>query len=161
MAVPEERDRQRLVAYVATHGGVGIAPDVLRAFLADKLPAAMVPAAVVSVDAFPLTPTGKIDRRALPAPPLARDRQSTSIAARTPLEAALAGIWSEVLAVPVVGITDNFFDLGGHSLSAMQLVSRARERLEIELTVSAVLVDQTIERLAATIERAQSVGSRA
>ncbi|HEX6367330.1 MAG TPA: amino acid adenylation domain-containing protein, partial [Longimicrobium sp.] len=120
----------RLVAYVTGDESAGA--EVLRAHLAGSLPAYMVPAAFVRVGAWPLTPNGKLDRRALPAP------EGDAFAARTyeppagATEEALAGIWAEVLGVERVGRWDDFFDLGGHSLLAVQVISRVRQALGVE-----------------------------
>ncbi len=120
----------RLVAYVTHDGPVDEA--ALRARLAAHLPEVMVPAHVVALDAFPLTPNGKIDRKALPAP----SARVAAAAAETPpaddLEAEIAAVWSRVLGVPSVGRSDNFFSLGGHSLLAVQAHRELRARLKAE-----------------------------
>ncbi len=122
----------------------------LRAFLKQKLPDYMVPAAFVTLDELPRTPNGKIDRKALPAPdetPESIDRAYT--APRSPVEAVLAGMWSDALELAQVGIDDNFFDLGGHSLNATRIVSRIRQAFQIELTVRHLFATPTIASLAA------------
>ncbi len=113
----------RLVAYVVARGGSVSALDLRRA-LRDALPAYMVPSAFVQLDALPLTPSGKIDRDALPAPGGDRDSGEPYAAPETALQRALASIWRELLRVDRVGLDDNFFDLGGHSLLVLQLHSR-------------------------------------
>ncbi|MET0397710.1 MAG: amino acid adenylation domain-containing protein [Longimicrobiaceae bacterium] len=138
---------RRLVAYAA--GG----PDEaeLRAWLRERLPEYMVPAAFVAVDAIPLTPNGKVDRRALPAPEPSRPAAERA-APRTPLEAEVAAIWTEVLGGEPVGVGDNFFELGGHSLRATQVVSRARGAFGVELSVRDLFDAPTVADFAARIE---------
>jgi hypothetical protein len=124
----------------------------LRAFLSEKLPEYMVPSAFVSLPSLPLTPNGKLDRRALPAPdhaPSAGDR--SFVAPRTPLEHKLAAIWADLLGVERVGIHDNFFDLGGHSLLVIQAMSRIREELQIDLQIRHLFETPTIARLAESL----------
>ncbi|MFL6119209.1 MFS transporter, partial [Actinophytocola sp.] len=113
---------RRLVAYVV---GTASTSD-LRAALKDRLPEYMVPAAFVELDELPLSPNGKLDRAALPAPVVSRDASTELIAPRTGTEQLLAAVWSEVLGVETLGIDDDFFDLGGHSMLATQVVARIR-----------------------------------
>ncbi|MBZ4423317.1 non-ribosomal peptide synthetase, partial [Myxococcus sp. RHSTA-1-4] len=141
----------RLVAYVvpASEEAEGTAPDTqgLRAFLAERLPEFMVPAALVVLKALPLTPNGKVDRKALPAPE-ARQRDAGDFAEpRTPQEKALAAVWSELLGVPRVGLHDNFFELGGDSILSIQLVARARQA-GLHLAANHIFQHQTLEALA-------------
>jgi amino acid adenylation domain-containing protein len=112
---------KRLVAYT-----VGVAPD-MKAALKETLPEYMVPAAFVELDALPLTPNGKLDRKALPAPVVTRDASSALVEPRTDTEHLLAVIWKEILGVETLGIDDDFFDLGGHSMLATQVVARVRK----------------------------------
>ncbi|MEV7603794.1 amino acid adenylation domain-containing protein, partial [Kitasatospora sp. NPDC089797] len=133
---------KRLVAYVT-----GTAPlDELRAFVADRLPAYMVPAAVMPLDALPVNSNGKVDRRALPAPDYAA--ATTGRAARNATEQALCALFSEVLGVAGPSIDDNFFDLGGHSLLATRLASRIRAALGVELPIRTLFDTPTIAGLA-------------
>src|SRR6185436_15974695 len=154
-AVTVRRDRAgdaRLVAYVvpAAGGEAPISQD-LRHFLAESLPEYMVPLSYCSLAALPLNPSGKVDRKALPAPErLAEGRGH--VPPRNPLEEQLAGIWREVLGVERVGAHDDFFELGGHSLLAIQVVSRVRESLQVDLPLARVFEAPTIERLALEIE---------
>ncbi|MEH0844049.1 amino acid adenylation domain-containing protein [Micromonospora sp. CPCC 205711] len=113
---------KRLTAYL-----VGTAEHAaLKAALKQTLPEYMVPAAFVTLDALPLTPNGKLDRRALPAPVVTREASVALVAPRDDTERLLAGIWSEVLGVATLGIDDDFFDLGGHSMLATQVVAKIR-----------------------------------
>lgn len=121
----------------------------LREHLRRRLPQYMVPASLVPLDRFPLTPNGKVDRSRLPQP------ASTSVAKnvqpsreRTPTEERVARVWAEVLRVPDVGLQDNFFDLGGHSLMAMQVVTRLRQAFGIELPVRSLFEAPTVADLA-------------
>ncbi|WP_156748011.1 non-ribosomal peptide synthetase, partial [Mycobacterium sp. 1465703.0] len=132
---------KRLVGYIT--GGAD--PVEIRARLADRLPAYMVPTAVVALEALPLTPNGKLDARALPAPEY-RDVDRYR-APGTPVEETLAGIYAQVLGVDRVGIDDSFFDLGGDSISSMQVVTRARAA-GLVLRTRDIFTEQTVARLA-------------
>jgi acyl carrier protein len=113
----------------------------------------MIPAAFVELPALPLSPNGKIDRKALPAPDLHRPEQKqTHVAPRTPMEETLAGIWANVLRLERVGIFDDFFALGGHSLLATQVVARLRPLLGVEVPLRALFEANTIADLAKVIE---------
>ncbi len=136
---------KRLVAYCVARGDGG-QPD-LRLALRASLPDYMVPSAVVWLDRLPMTPNGKLDRRALPAPDLGR-RRSEPAPATTPAEVALAALWEAVLRVSPVGIDDNFFELGGDSLLGIQLVARAR-RLDLAITPGQLFELGTIRLIAA------------
>src|SRR5262249_5418355 len=125
----------------------------LRHHLRAKLPEYMVPAAFVVLDALPLSPNGKVDRKALPAPDHARpELEETYVAPRTPVELALADLWAEVLGLERVGAQDNFFELGGHSLLATQVISRVRKALQVELPLRALFEAPTVAQLAGRIE---------
>jgi nonribosomal peptide synthetase DhbF len=143
---------KRLVAYVVA--APGAAPDAagLREHLARTLPDYMVPATFVLVDALPLTPGGKLDRSALPAPD---ERPATAYAPpRTPTERVLAGLWAEVFGLERVGVHDNFFELGGHSLLATQLIAKIRAAFAVELPLGAVFEVFTIAGLAERLDQA-------
>jgi amino acid adenylation domain-containing protein len=129
----------------------------LRNFLKARLPEHMAPASFVVLDELPLLPNGKIDRRALPAPEAIRpDFPHAFVAPRTSVERSLAGIWSDLLGLPQIGIHDNFFDLGGHSLLTTQLISRVRELFNVELPLRQVFQQPTIAALATSIEQTQN-----
>ncbi|HLK55511.1 MAG TPA: amino acid adenylation domain-containing protein [Chthonomonadaceae bacterium] len=143
---------KRLVAYVVSRDGTA-SVGVLRAHLADKLPGYMVPSMFVYLEALPLSPNGKIDRKALPAPE-AQDVEEAYVAPRTPHEEGLAEIWSEILHLERVGIHDSFFDLGGHSLLATQVILRIRTTFEVELPLRALFETPTVAGLATHIAAA-------
>ena len=150
---------RRLVAYVVPKGPSGKGTEgqgetatlqavTLRDYLKHKLPDYMIPSAFVALDALPLTPNGKIDRRALPAPREAyRIDSAQLLLPRTPVETSLAAIWQDVLGLKQVGVTDNFFQIGGDSILSIQIVSRAKEA-GIELTPKELFQHQTIAELA-------------
>ncbi|MFD8705383.1 amino acid adenylation domain-containing protein, partial [Kitasatospora sp. NPDC059648] len=150
VAVIARKDRAedtRLVAYLVPVNGVTLRPEGLRAYLRERLPEYMVPAAFVPLDALPLNTNGKLDRHALPAPDLTGAR--TGRAPRTPREQVLAELFAEALGVPQVGLDDDFFDLGGHSLLATRLVARVRATLGIELALHTLFRTPTVAGLAA------------
>ncbi len=151
----------RLLAYLlAPEGQSEPRADDLRRELRLRLPDSMIPAEIVFLPTWPLTPTGKVDRAALPDPP-ARSSQP-GVAAQgagprtqaTPAEALLAGIWSEVLGVDAFGMHDDFFGLGGHSLLATRVLSRVQKAFGIDLPLRAVFEEPTVAGLAARIEEA-------
>ena len=136
----------------------GLSLSDLRSFLKAKLPDYMVPSAFVMLDTVPLTPNGKVDRKALPAPDWSQSGLEESyVPPRTPVEEMLAGIWMQVLAVDAerVGIHDNFFELGGHSLLATQVVSRVRDAFNVDLPLRRLFETPTIAALAEGIEIAK------
>jgi amino acid adenylation domain-containing protein/non-ribosomal peptide synthase protein (TIGR01720 family) len=149
-AAPGDR---RLVAYVV--GAAGAAPPAreLRELLAESLPAYMVPWEIVDLGALPLTPTGKLDRRALPAPESAPEPAERA-APRTPAEELAAGIWEEVLGVERVGVHDNFFELGGHSLVAAQIAARLQDAFGAEVSLRTFFEAPTVAELASRMESA-------
>ena len=141
---------KRLVAYIVKKEEV--ASSDLRRFLKTKLPDYMVPSAFVFLDAIPLTPNGKSDRRALPKPDAAPE--IGAIAPRTTTELQLSQIWSEVLNLPTVGVRDNFFDLGGHSLLAVRLMARIEQQLGTHLPLATLFGEPTIENQASLLRTA-------
>ncbi|MFI5836678.1 amino acid adenylation domain-containing protein [Micromonospora sp. NPDC051300] len=150
VAVREDRPGdKRLVAYVT--GGPPEA-GVLRAALRRRLPDYMVPTAVVTLDGLPLTLSGKLDRRALPAPPSGRGTTAGLVVPRTPTEHLVADIWKQVLGVDAVGVDDDFFDLGGHSLLATQVVARLRRAVGAGVSVMDLFKHRTVAELAALVD---------
>jgi amino acid adenylation domain-containing protein len=159
VTAPEDsRGETRLAAYLVASQEPTPSPGALRDSLAVKLPDYMLPTAFMFFDALPLTSSGKVDRRALPIP-----RQEdyspdgTFVAPLTPLESALADIWSQVLGRTHVGIHANFFALGGHSLLATQVISRVRDAFGVELTLNHVFEMPTVASLAVAIAQMLAV----
>jgi amino acid adenylation domain-containing protein len=150
----EDGGEKRLVAYVTPANGLAPSPTELRASLEARLPAFMVPSAVVVLDAMPLSPNGKIDRKQLPAPEFAA-AEDAYVAPSTPAEEVIAGIWGEVLAAARVGAHDNFFALGGHSLLATRVVSRLRDAFGVEVSLRALFEAPTVAGLAERVEAAR------
>ena len=146
---------RRLVAYLVADDAPR--PRELRAFLVQRLPEYMVPSDFVALERLPLTPSGKVDRRALPSlDPTRVEDEVTYVAPRTPAEEVLAGIWAEVLGVERVGVGDDFFNLGGHSLSAARVLSRVRNAFAIELPLSLMFDKRTLEGMASAVDEKMS-----
>jgi acyl carrier protein len=152
--IPGER---RLVAYMVRRPDGHLNHAELRALLRESLAEYMLPSTFVELTAVPLTPNGKINRRALPAPDYDAQVSESYIAPRKQIEELLAEIWAEVLQLSRVGIDDNFFEVGGHSLLAMRIVSRLRNALRIEIPLHSLFESPTIAGLAEAIERQQAV----
>ncbi len=151
---------QRLVAYLVAHEEAPSAPK-LRRYLAERLPDYMLPTSFMVLEAMPLTPSGKVDRRALPEPEAVRpELEGAYVAPSSSLEESLAGIFADVLGVDRVGVHDGFFDLGGHSLLATQVVSRVRDDLGIEVPLRSLFERPTVVGWAELIEGSQG-GERA
>ncbi len=146
---------RRLVGYVVPAEGAAPAEAELRGWLRERLPEHMVPAALVPLGSLPLTPSGKTDRRALPAPSRLEEG-GDFVAPRDATEEGLARIWEEVLRRSPVGVHDNFFDLGGHSLLVMQVVSRVRTVFGVELPIPALFERPTVAGLAALLAERQA-----
>lgn len=146
LAREDDAGDKRLVAYVV--GDVKI--EAMQQYLAPRLPDYMIPSTFVMLEAMPLTPNGKLDRRALPAPGYV-DTQAEFVAPRSDIEEQLAAIWQEVLHADQVGVYDNFFALGGHSLLATRVVSQIRGNFRIELPLASVFEAKTLEELAIII----------
>jgi amino acid adenylation domain-containing protein len=141
----------RLVAWYTVEPGLDPAPSELRAFLQDSLPDYMVPAAFIHLDELPLTPGGKVDRRALPAPE--KDRADRPYEApRNEAEEVLAAIFAEVLGVGRIGVGDDFFELGGHSLLLPQVLHRIREDFDVEVPLRSLYEEPTVAGLAVIVE---------
>jgi len=165
-----ERGHQRLVAYVEPRtknlepnqsqednllgskspGGHPVLGSALREFLAQRLPDYMLPAAFVQLDALPLTASGKVDRRALPAPVFTPEQAVELVPPRNPVEQALAAIWTNVLQIEQVGVHNNFFALGGDSILSLQMIAQAQQR-GLKITPRQIFQHQTIAELAAVI----------
>jgi amino acid adenylation domain-containing protein len=140
-----------LVAYVVAKKGAAPAPRLLREFLAGKLPEYMIPATYMELAGLPRTASGKVDRNALPDP-RAEVTAAGFIPPRTPIEEVLAGLWASQLRVDTIGAHDNFFDLGGHSLTATGLVAQVRATFGVELPARAVFEMPLLSELAGRIE---------
>ncbi len=126
----------------------------LRDYLKGTMPEYMLPSDYILLDAMPLTPNGKLDRKALPAPDSGRpDLEVAYVPPRTPVEVVMARLWAEVLGVERVGIHDNFFELGGHSLLATQIISRLRRVFDLELPLRSLFEAPTVAFLAGCVER--------
>ncbi len=148
MAREDTPGTKQLAAYLVTNSPRPALKEI-REHLGKKLPDYMVPAAFVFLDKFPLTNNGKIDRKALPAPEQDRPELAAAyVAPRTELETALAGIWQEVLRVDRVGVHDNFFELGGHSILAVKAISRIRQQLAVDVSLSALFECATVAGMA-------------
>jgi amino acid adenylation domain-containing protein len=150
---------QRLVAYF-TQDGIRAADAELRAHLKLALPDYMVPSAFVGLDVFPLTPNGKVDRRALPAPEATAGASDDLLAPRTPEEDSLATLWGELLNLPAVDVRANFFDLGGHSVLGTQMLSRIEYEYGIELSLRVLFEAPTLEQMAARIADACAIADQ-
>ncbi|GHG84282.1 non-ribosomal peptide synthetase [Comamonas sp. JC664] len=149
LLVHEDAGNKQLVAYLTLTAPDVASADDLRQHLKKHLPPYMVPAAFVILAAFPLTPNGKVDRKALPAPEtVRREAQEGFVAPRGDVETRLAAIWEELLAVRPIGAHDNFFDQGGHSLLAVRLVVRIREQFGRTLPLSVLFQNPALEQLA-------------
>jgi amino acid adenylation domain-containing protein len=158
VTVRGERLRQSLCASVVPADGVPVDPSALRRHLRSVLPEHLVPSVVLSFDELPLTPSGKVDRRAAAALAEATDPAPTGVPVRdrpqTPLELELAEIWSEVLNVSAISPGDDFFDRGGHSLLATQVVARIASRLGVEISLRTLFEQPTLRDLALAVTEA-------
>jgi amino acid adenylation domain-containing protein len=148
----DEPDDKRLAAYIVAQDPA-LALGDLRDWLRAKLPDYMVPSDWMMLPALPLTPSGKIDRKALPAPDVFQpERLDEYVAPETPVEEKLAEIWAQILHVEQVGIYDNFFNVGGHSLLATQVIRRINKTFSLNLSVDSIFDEPTIAGLALLIE---------
>ncbi|MFJ3410845.1 orfamide A non-ribosomal peptide synthetase OfaC [Pseudomonas protegens] len=155
LAREDQPGQTRLVAYFSAIPGAEPSPAELRRRLLEQLPEYMVPAAYVHLAALPLTANGKLDRRALPQPPLEALLSRYYVAPEGDSEIALAQIWSELLQVERVGRHDHFFELGGHSLLAMRMLSQVRQRLGVELALGELFANAELCAVAAALARAE------
>lgn len=159
LAREDEPGDKRLVAYVVPNGRQKPTSGELRRLLQEKLPDYMVPSAFVTLEAMPLTPNGKVDRRALPAPaPTRPELERAFVAPRTLVEIKLAEIWAQVLGIEQIGIHDNFFELGGHSLASTQAMLRVLESFQIEMPLLSIFETPTIASLAERVEQVRQTG---
>jgi len=158
----EDGAGKRLVAYVVPAIGETVSASVLRMHLKASLPEPMLPSSFMALEALPLTPTGKVDRRALPEPEAPAGSPSEEyVAPRDPVETAIAEIWSQVLGVERVGVHDNFFDLGGHSLLATRVFARLQKAFSVAPPLRMLFEKPTVAELARAIQDLQSgAGSR-
>jgi acyl carrier protein len=156
VAVLAREDRPgelRLVAYVVPHAGREAEAGDLRSFLKEHLPEHMVPALYLTLPALPLNGSGKVDRRALPAPDASRPDLATEYEAPASLaEEGVAAIWCEVLGVERVGVNDDFFELGGHSLLLPPVMSRLQRDFSVEVPLLDLIEHTTVADLAMTVE---------
>jgi len=160
MAREDAPGRQDLTAYVTPAAGAGPPESgALRDFLRARLPEYMLPAYFVALDAFPLTPNNKVDRRALPAPDLAAALAESYVAPRTELETAVAALCAETLNLERIGIHNDFFALGGNSLLATRLIFQAREQFGVQLPLRQLFAQPTAAGLSAAIAAAQQAGA--
>lgn len=144
------RGERRLVAYVVAARSV--TAEELKRHAAQWLPDVMIPTAFVVLDSLPLTPSGKVDRLALPTPEAANGSGAdTYVAPRTPVEEAVAAIWADVLGIERVGADDDFFALGGHSLLATQIIAQIRSNLSVNLPLHSLFTAPTVAMLAAQV----------
>jgi amino acid adenylation domain-containing protein len=152
----EDRGGEKQInAYFIPEQGQAVGVGELRDYLRQTLPAHMTPQTFTRLDVMPLTRNGKVDRKALPAPdPAASAAPGEAVRPGTPLEEVLAGVWCDVLGLEGVGAEDNFFDIGGHSLKAVQVASRLSDLLRVELPVRAVFEAPTVRSLAGVVEQA-------
>jgi amino acid adenylation domain-containing protein len=152
---------ERLVAYIVVADGQRPDSDDLQAFLKRQLPPYMVPSAFEVVERFPLTPAGKIDRKALQKIPARRqERTRAHVPPRSPTERAVAEIWRDILGVANVGAQDDFFDLGGHSMMIVRVIYQINATREVRLGVPDLFRNPTVEQLATLIDSQQAKGSR-
>ncbi|WP_375511200.1 amino acid adenylation domain-containing protein [uncultured Nostoc sp.] len=145
---------KRLVAYIVPNKKKKLSIGDLRAYLLGKLPDYMIPQAIVILETLPLTPNGKVDRRMLPMPDSSKpELEEKFVAPRTLIEEVMANIWAEVLGLEKVGVNDNFFNLGGHSLKATQVISRVQKAFQVNLPMRKLFEEPTIAQLSQSIEK--------
>ena len=156
LARSNRQNEKGLLAYVVPAAQSAFTLTSLRAALREKLPEYMIPERIVILNAMPLTANGKIDRGALPDPDRSRPPLDTAfLLPRTPIEETMVGLWREVLNLSAVGIHDNFFDLGGHSLAATRLISRVIQEFYLELPIKALFESPTVAAMSAVIMQHQ------
>jgi amino acid adenylation domain-containing protein len=156
----DRKDDVRLVAYVVARGGQSFSDADLLGHLKMTLPDYMIPQHFVTLPAIPLLPNGKVDRKALPAPITDVKAADSYVAPRSPLENTIVTAMESYLALPSIGVHDNFFSLGGHSLLASQLTSRLAKDLQLQIPMRALFEAPTAEKLAQWVEQQQKAGSK-
>ena len=157
VAVREDNPgNKRLVAYLIAAPNRDLDVDRLRREVGGKLPEHMVPSMFVVVESFPMTTSGKVDRNALPAPPVERGDLGVAVAPRSELESQLASAFARTLGLDSVGVTDNFFDLGGHSLTAARLLTQIKKITGRDIPLSALFRGATVESLVGTINEQEN-----
>jgi amino acid adenylation domain-containing protein len=150
----DQAEGKRLVAYVVAEAAV-VSVNDLRVHLRERLPEYMVPSSFEYLERLPLNANGKVDREALPAPAAIHELAGEYLAPRTPTEEILTNIWSQVLGIKQVGINDNFFQLGGHSLTAMQIVNGLRKTFQIDLPLRDFFESPTVAELSQRVDNAR------
>ncbi len=152
LCLEEVHREKEIVSYLVGEAAMEDVP-ALRGYLKKELPSYMVPSVFVRMESLPLTANGKLDRRALPHPDGAeRTSGATYVPPRNELEQNLAQIWKEVLRVEKVGIHDNFFDIGGHSLLSTQIVSRINQRFSVDVSLQQLFEMPTIALISGTLK---------
>ncbi|KPV60901.1 tyrocidine synthase, partial [Paenibacillus sp. A3] len=151
-----ERQENDLIVYFT--GNPGMSASAVKAWLKKSLPDSMVPAHAIRLDRMPLTHNGKVNRRALPEPDLRGAREEEYAAPRNEIEALLAGVWSDVLGVERIGIDEDFFDLGGHSLKGTILIGKLHKQMNVKLALKDLFLHPTIRELGGYIEAGRDFG---
>jgi len=153
----DQPGQQRLVGYVVLREGANLDPTALQDHIRRSLPDYMVPSSVVILDAFPLTPNGKVDRRALPIPDRSQLATAEKSAPKDDLELILVKIWEKVLGVPNIGVDDNYFDLGGHSVLAVRLLAEVEKVVGRNIPLTSLFRGSTVASMANLLrERSES-----
>jgi len=152
IAMKDQGDDTKLVAYFVANTQPPPTTTSLGNFLKEKLPDYMIPASFVALDKLPLLSTGKVDRRALPKPGNKRpDLNTPFVAPRTPIEDEVSKLWANILSLDHVGIHDNFFDLGGHSLVATRLISKVVEQFKLTIPLQSLFQSPTVAEMTTVI----------
>jgi amino acid adenylation domain-containing protein len=152
-------DVEMLVGYLEPRQNLTVSVEELRRYLRTRLPEPMIPGRFIVVDRLPRTPSGKVDRAAISVPAPQDASSADRIAPRTALEQLIAGVWATVLGVPEIGVTESFFDLGGHSLLGTQVVARLRAALDVELPLRRLFEAPTVADFAAAVREDPELGA--
>jgi len=154
------RGEQRLVAFVTTESGADFTTREMREFLKGRLPDYMIPSLLIRLDSMPLTSSGKISRKGLPAIEQGLFESERGFAApRNPVEQVMAGLFAEILGLDQVGVHDDFFEIGGHSILAARLVSQIKDIFQFELSLRTFFEERTAARLAAVLVADAAMGT--